>query len=88
MKSIRSFLGHARFYKRFIKNFSSIARPLTRLLEKDVYFEFNEEFMDTFIILEEKLVEAPKIVALDWDLPFELMCDSSNFAVGVVLGQR
>jgi hypothetical protein len=43
IKGIRSFLGHAEFYRRFIKDFSFIARPLTRLLEKDVPFEFDDE---------------------------------------------
>nr|GEV28785.1 reverse transcriptase domain-containing protein [Tanacetum cinerariifolium] len=59
-KGIRSFLGHAGFYRRFIKDFSKIARPMT----------------------------TPILIALDWDFPFELMCDASDFAIGEVLGQR
>ena len=48
VKGIRSFLGHARFYKRFIKDFSKISRPLCRLLEKDAKFEFDEEYKFAF----------------------------------------
>ncbi|GKD45027.1 reverse transcriptase domain-containing protein, partial [Tanacetum coccineum] len=64
VKGVRSFLGHAGFYRRFIQDFSKIARPMTHLLEK-----------------ETSLVP-------DWNLPFELMCDASDFAIGAVLGQR
>ena len=88
VKAIRSFLGHAGFYRRFVKDFSSIARPLTKLLEKDVPFEFNEDCTNAFLTLKKKLVEAPIMVSPDWNLPFELMCDASDFAVGAVLGQR
>lgn len=85
-KAIRSFLGHARFYRRFVKDFSLIARPLTKLLEKDTAFEFSDECMTVFLTLKKKLVEAPIMVSPDWNLPFELMCDASDFAVGAVLG--
>ena len=88
MKGIRSFLGHAGFYKRFIKDFSKIAKPLTNLLEKDASFVFDDECLRAFELLKEKLVSAPIIVAPDWNLPFEIMCDASDYAVGAVLGQR
>ncbi|KAJ0522556.1 putative nucleotidyltransferase, Ribonuclease H [Helianthus annuus] len=88
VKSIRSFLGHAGFYRRFIKDFSKIARPMTQLLEKDAQFVFSDECLREFELLKEKLVNAPIMVAPDWELPFELMCDASDFAVGAVLGQR
>ncbi|XP_048231772.1 uncharacterized protein LOC125370429 [Ricinus communis] len=65
VKAIRSFLGHAGFYRRFIKDFSKIARPLTRLLEKDVDFIFDEECIIAFTSLKAKLVNAPIMVALD-----------------------
>jgi len=84
----RSFFGHAGFYRRFIKDFSKIARPLTRLLEKDAPFNFTAECQLAFDLLKEKLTHAPITIALDWNLPFELMCDASDFAVGTVLGQR
>ncbi|KAD2803902.1 hypothetical protein E3N88_37279 [Mikania micrantha] len=88
VKSIRSFLGHARFYRRFIKNFLKIARPMTQLLEKDAPFVFSDECLHAFRLLKEKLVNAPIMIAPDWALPFELMCHASDFAVGAVLGQR
>ncbi|KAJ8765396.1 hypothetical protein K2173_012093 [Erythroxylum novogranatense] len=58
------------------------------LLQKDVPFEFNEDCKKAFDILKEKLVTAPIIRPPDWNIPFELMCDASNYAVGAVLGQR
>nr|GEX47628.1 reverse transcriptase domain-containing protein [Tanacetum cinerariifolium] len=87
VKGIRSFLGHAGFYRRFIKDFSKIARPMTRLLEKDTPFVFSQECADAFQTPKRMLTEAPILIALDWDMPFELMCDASDFAIGAVLGQ-
>ncbi|GKA21144.1 reverse transcriptase domain-containing protein [Tanacetum coccineum] len=88
VKGIRSFLGHAGFYRRFIQDFSKIAWPMTHLLEKDTPFFFFSECQSSFEILKKKLTKAPILVSPDWDLPFELMCDASDFAVGAVLGQR
>ncbi|GKC70316.1 reverse transcriptase domain-containing protein [Tanacetum coccineum] len=88
VKGIRSFLGHAGFYHRFIQDFSKIARPMTRLLEKDTPFFFSKECIKAFQTLKKKLTEAPILVTPDWDLPFELMCDASDFAIGAVLGKR
>nr|GEW84075.1 reverse transcriptase domain-containing protein [Tanacetum cinerariifolium] len=76
-----SFLGHAGFYRQFIQDFSKIARPMTRLLEKDTPFFFSDECIKAFLTLKKKLTEAPILVAPDWDLPFELMCDASDFAI-------
>nr|GEZ33041.1 reverse transcriptase domain-containing protein [Tanacetum cinerariifolium] len=63
-------------------------RPMTQLLEKDTPFIFSPEFVDAFQTLKRKLTEAPIMIASDWDMPFELMCDASDFAIGAVLGQR
>ncbi|GKB44944.1 reverse transcriptase domain-containing protein [Tanacetum coccineum] len=60
---------------------------MTHLLEKDTPFIFSKECVESFNILKKKLTEAPILVAPDWDLPFEIMCDASDYAVGVVLGQ-
>ncbi|GJV38821.1 reverse transcriptase domain-containing protein [Tanacetum coccineum] len=87
-KGVRSFLGHTGFYRRFIQDFSKIARPMTHLLEKDTSFIFSKECIEAFEILKKKLTKAPILVAPDWDLPFEIMCDASDFAVGAVLGQQ
>ncbi|GJV27197.1 reverse transcriptase domain-containing protein [Tanacetum coccineum] len=88
IKGIKSFLGHAGFFRRFIKYFLNIARPLTKLLEKDTPFEFDDECQKAFELLKEKLKCAPVIVSLNWNLPFELMCDANDFTVGAVLGQK
>nr|CAE01642.2 OSJNBb0021I10.5 [Oryza sativa Japonica Group] len=87
IKGIRSFLGHAGFYRRFIKDFSTIARPPTNLLAKDAPFEFDDACLKSFEILKKALVPAPIIQPPDWTLPFEIMCDASDFAVDAVLGQ-
>nr|GEW61648.1 reverse transcriptase domain-containing protein [Tanacetum cinerariifolium] len=88
VKGVRSFLGHAGFYRRFIQEFSKIARPMTHLLEKETPFVFSKECVDAFDTLKKKLTEAPILVVPDWNLPFELMCDASDFTIGAVLGQR
>ena len=85
-KAVRSFLGHAGFYRRFIKDFSKIATPLMNLLQKDVLFNFSQECLEAFNVLKEKLTNTPIMVAPDWDIPFELMYDASDFVVGAVLG--
>nr|GFA65690.1 reverse transcriptase domain-containing protein [Tanacetum cinerariifolium] len=82
VKGIHSFLGHAGFYRRFIQDFLKIARPMTRLLEKDTPFFFFKECVESFQTLKRKLTEAPILVPSDWDLPFELMCHASDFAIG------
>jgi len=87
IKGIRSFLGHARFYKIFIKDFSNIAKPLCNLLIKDTYFNFNNDCLSSFKILKEKLIYAPIITAHDWKFNFEIMCDVSDYVVESVLGQ-
>ncbi|CAN6725283.1 unnamed protein product [Malus baccata var. baccata] len=88
VKEVRSFLGHAGFYQRFIKDFSKVSQPLCCLLKKDVAFDFNKECTASFKQLKELLTTAPIVVPSDWRLPFELMCDASNYALGAVLGQR
>ncbi|GJR90029.1 reverse transcriptase domain-containing protein [Tanacetum coccineum] len=87
VKGVRSFLGHAGFYRRFIQDFSKISRPMTHLLEKETPFVFSKDCIDAFETLKKKLTEAPILVVPDWNLPFELMCDASDFAIGAVLGQ-
>jgi hypothetical protein len=88
VKSLRSFLGHAGFYRRFIRDFSKITKPLTHLLQKDVAFDFDDKCLAAFRTLKSALVSAPIIQPLDWSQPFEIMCEASDYAVGAVLGQR
>ena len=87
VREVRSFLGHAGFYRHFIKNFSKISKPLCDLLTKDVPFEFTP-YLEAFERLKTELTSAPIIRPPDWNLPFEVMCDASDYVVGVVLGQR
>ena len=70
VKCVRSFLGHAGFYRRFIKDFSKVVKPLCKLLEKDTTFKFDEECLRAFNDLKSWLVSTPIIVTPDWDLPF------------------
>nr|GEU34686.1 reverse transcriptase domain-containing protein [Tanacetum cinerariifolium] len=88
VKGVRSFLGHAGFYQRFIEEFSKIARPMTHLLKKETLFVFYKDCIDAFETLKKKPTEAPILVVPDWNLHFELMCDASDFTIGTVLGQH
>ncbi|GKD04980.1 reverse transcriptase domain-containing protein [Tanacetum coccineum] len=88
VKGVRSFLGHTGFYRRFIKFFSMISKPMIQLSMKDVKFDFSKDCKKAFNKLKEKLTTAPIIISPDWIEPFELMCAASDFAVGAVLGQR
>jgi hypothetical protein len=87
-KGVRSFLGHVGFYRRFIKDFSKISRPLYALLAKDTKFEWTNKCMEAFNTLKKLLTSTPIMMAPDWSLPFKVMCDASDFALGAVLGQR
>ena len=88
VKGVRNFLGHAGFYRQFIKDFSKIAKPLNNLLNKDAMFLFDEDCLQEFNALKTSLVSAPVIIAPNWGQEFELMCDASDYAIGAVLGQR
>nr|GEV61025.1 reverse transcriptase domain-containing protein [Tanacetum cinerariifolium] len=81
VKGVRSFLGHAGFYHRFIQDFSKITRPMTHLLENETLFNFSKECIESSNTLKKKLTEAPILVAPDWDLPFEIMYDASDYAI-------
>ena len=81
-------MGHAGFYRRFIKDFSAIARPLCTLLAKDVPFTWSQACDIAFTKLKNMLVSPPIMRSPNWDLPFEIMCDASDYAIGAVLGQR
>ena len=88
VKGICRFLGHASFYKWFILNFSKIVRPLTKLLAKDVPSVFFDDCLHAFEKLKHALILAAIIQPPNRSLPFELMCDASDHAVGTVLEQR
>ncbi|XP_019178139.1 PREDICTED: uncharacterized protein LOC109173357 [Ipomoea nil] len=88
VKGIRSFLSHARFYKRFIKDFSKISKPLTQLLLKNANYVFDDAWLEAFCRLKKELTTAPIMSPPDWSLPFEIMCDASDYVVGAVLCQK
>ncbi|RVW77825.1 Transposon Ty3-I Gag-Pol polyprotein [Vitis vinifera] len=88
VKGIRQFLGHAGFYRRFIKDFSKISKPICELLVKDAKFVWDEKCQKSFEELKQFLTTAPIVRAPNWKLPFEVMCDASDLVMGAVLGQR
>ena len=88
VKGVHSFLSHSGFYRRFIQDFSKVSKPLSNLLMQCVPFEFNEPCMNAFELLKKKLTSTLIVVVPYWNLPLELMCNVSDFAVRAVLGQR
>ena len=88
VKDLRSFLGHVGFYQRFIQDFAKVSKPLTTLICKEKDFIIDEEGKCAFTMLKQALIEAPTLQSPNWELPFEIMCDASDYAVVAVLGQR
>ncbi|WJZ84324.1 hypothetical protein VitviT2T_003933 [Vitis vinifera] len=88
VKGVRQFLGHVGFYRRFIQDFSKLSRPLCELLAKDAKFVWDERCQKSFDQLKQFLTTALIVRAPNWKLPFEVMCDASDFAIRAVLGQR
>eukprot|EP00253_Pinus_taeda_P004093 PITA_04093 len=85
---VRSFLGHAGYYKIFIKDFSNIASPLFVLLTKNVEFKWTANCEKAFDQLKHQLSIAPILRGPDWALPFHISSDASNTAIGAVLAQE
>ncbi|RDY11449.1 Retrovirus-related Pol polyprotein, partial [Mucuna pruriens] len=88
VREVRSFLGHAGFYRRFIKNFSKIALSLSKLLQKDVDFNFDQPCIEAFQELKIRFTSTLILHAPNWEYPFKLMCDRSNSTLGAILGQQ
>lgn len=86
-KDIKSFLGLASYYRRFIPEFSKHAKSLTNLLKKDVPFIWTNTQQLSFELLKEKLVTAPVLIYPDFTKPFVLTCDASNYAISAILSQ-
>lgn len=87
-KGVKRFLGMAGWYRRFIKNFSHLARPLSKLTSKKVKFVWSEEVNESFDALKTALVSAPILRCPDFNEPFYIHADASSYAVGAVLTQR
>ena len=88
VKEVRQFLGHAGFYRRFIKDFSKLSRPMCALLAKNAKFKWDENCQHCFEELKRLLTTAPIVRRPNWDLSFEVMCDVSDQVMGAILGQR
>jgi len=86
-KEIKSFLGLSGYYRRFIPNFAKISKPLTKLLQKDVTFHFDEECVNSFNTLRKALTSNPILIYPNFDETFLLTTDASSFAIGAVLSQ-
>nr|ABA92080.1 retrotransposon protein, putative, Ty3-gypsy subclass [Oryza sativa Japonica Group] len=87
VSEIRNFLGLAGYYRRFIENFSKIAKPMTRLLQKDVKYKWSEECEQSFQELKNRLISAPILILPDPKKGFQVYCDASKFGLGCVLMQ-
>ena len=88
VKQLRSFLGLASYCRRFIENFSQIAKPLSNLLQKSAKFVWSPECDVAFNTLKEKLTTTPVLVSPDQSKPFQVFCDASLQGLGVVLMQE
>ncbi|XP_036142141.1 uncharacterized protein LOC118645372 [Monomorium pharaonis] len=86
-KEIKQFLGLVGYYRKFIKDFSMIAKPLTRLLQKSSTFQWTNEQQHSFESLKSKLITQPVLSYPDWNRPFVLTTDAFNEAIGAILSQ-
>ena len=84
---VRSFLGLASYYRRFIRGFADVARPLHKLTEKHHKFEWSDDCEEAFVELKSRLIKSPILAYPDPKLDFILDTDASNLATGAVLSQ-
>ena len=87
VKQVRSFLGFGNFYRKFIRHYSEIAKPLNNLLRKDQIFKWTNESQKAFELLKKKFTEEPVLKMPDQTKPFQIECDASKYASGAVLTQ-
>jgi hypothetical protein len=85
---LRSFLGLANYFRKFVQGYSQLVSPLTRLLRNDVAYEWSEECQSAFDCVKHALTHAPVLAAPDWDAPFEVVCDACGYGIGAVLMQH
>ena len=87
-RQLMRFLGMTGYYRKFCKNFSGIAEPLTNLLKKSTKFKWNDKYQDAFDRLKAILKSAPVLLAPDFDKCFKLAVDASDVGIGAVLFQE
>ena len=88
IRQLRSFLGACNYYRRFIKDYAKIAKPLTQLLKKDTLYVWTEDRQSAFDFLKEALSTAPILKVPDPNSDFVVWCDASDYALGAVLAQE
>jgi hypothetical protein len=86
-KDVRSFLGLAGYYRKFIDEFSAIARPLTDLLKKETKWRWEQKEQTSFELLKRMLTTTPLLEFPDFTKPFILTTDASGYAIGAILSQ-
>ncbi|KAL4125776.1 hypothetical protein QTP88_010016 [Uroleucon formosanum] len=87
VKEIKSFLGLTGYYRNFVPDYGKIAKPITNLLRKGIEFIWTSECQEAFEKLKIILCNEPLLQYLDFEKPFIITCDASNYAVGCVLSQ-
>ena len=87
VKQVRSFLGFGNFYRKFIRHYSDIAKPMNELLKKDRPFEWTPAAEKSFLTLKKKFTEEPVLMMPDSTRPFQIECDASKYVSGAVLTQ-
>ena len=85
---VRQFLGLAGYYRRFIPDFSRVAKPITELLKNDTKFKWSMECDAAFQILKKSLTTAPVLAQPKLEKPFDVYCDASGIGIGCVLMQE
>jgi len=88
VKDVRKFLGLANYYRRFIKNFAQVARPMNVLIRKDVKWQWEEEQQKVFDELKRVFTTRPVLAVPDLDKEFRVEADASNYATGGVLSMK
>ena len=88
VRDVRSFLGLASYYRKFVRNFADIARPISNLTKKETPFEWSEKCESAFKELKDCLLSFPTLCHYDPETPVELHCDSSGYGLGAVIGHR
>jgi hypothetical protein len=84
---LRATLGHTRYYRKFIKVYAQITKPMEKLLRKDTKYQWNDECQQGLDTLKEKMVTAPILVFRDWEKTFHVHVDASTIALGAILAQ-